>query len=266
MVIGSMFGLTLMFVFMGYAIGSILFGSIISKIKHIDLRNQGSGNIGATNTMRILGKTFGLIVMILDFFKSWLACFLCLVAYKFLVPIITNSHSIYSSCGILIYFGGLFAVIGHCFPIIYIYMLFKTKFNFELANQHSGGKGVSSFAGFVAAISPWMFFVCFLLFFSLVFISKYVSLSSIVTSLLVPLMVLIPWLDYFYMLNVLDSNILPIPTIDKSYNINEVINYQKNWWYILGMVLITEILTNLVIYRHKANIIRLIQHKESKIR
>lgn len=265
MIGGSIFGLTILFVFIGYLIGSILFGLIVSKIKNVDIRNQGSGNVGATNAMRIFGKSFGAIVMVLDFFKSWLSCFLCLIAYKYMMPLITNDLTIYKACGIIIYFGGFFAVIGHCFPISYMYMLFKSKFNFEIANKYNGGKGVSSFAGFVAAISPWMFFVCFISFFLIVAISKYVSLSSIITSLLVPIMTLIPWMDYLYLMDTIDANILNIPSIDMAYKMPNTINYYMNWWYILTLVLTTTILSNLVIYRHKSNIIRLINHKENKI-
>lgn len=265
MVIGSIFGLAILFIVIGYLIGSILFGQIVSKIKNVDLRSQGSGNVGATNAMRIMGKTIGFIVMALDFFKAWLPCFLSLIIYKHLMPTITDSFITYQSCGVIIYLSGLFAVIGHCFPIAYLVVLFKTKLDFEQANKYSGGKGVSSAAGLMAAISPWIFFICFILFFSIAFISKYVSLSSIIATLSIPIAVLIPWLDYLYLLNVLDANILSVPSLDKAYEIANVINYSTNWWYILTLFLIAFITTNIVVYRHKSNIIRLMNHQENKL-
>lgn len=265
MVNGMIFGLTLLFILVGYCIGSILFGQIFSKLKNIDLRSQGSKNVGATNAMRIMGKTIGFSVMVLDFFKAWVSCFLCLIIYKYLFPLITSDINLYQSCGILIYLGGFFAVIGHCFPIAYLFVLFKTKFDFEQANKFSGGKGVASAAGLMAAISPWIFIVCFILFFSIVLFSKYVSLASIIATISISVTILIPWMDYLYMLNVLDANILDIPNVNNASQIYNVINYQINWWYILGLFLICFLTSNLVVYRHKSNIVRLLKNQENKI-
>ena len=59
-----------------YLLGSIPFGFLVAKAKGIDIRNVGSGNIGATNAMRVLGKPAGILVLLADALKGWLACFL----------------------------------------------------------------------------------------------------------------------------------------------------------------------------------------------
>lgn len=262
----SIFGLAVLFIFIGWCLGSILFGSIISLVLKKKIRESGSGNIGATNVLRTVGKKSAIAVLLFDFFKSWLAVFLCLIAYKELMPLIVNGNKeLYESFGPLIYLGGLFTILGHCFPIQYFFILFKTKFNFQEAKKHSGGKGVSSSAGLVASISPWIFLIIAVVFFSLVFITRYVSLSSIVTTILTTFLFLIPELDYFYMLNVLDANIINIPDVSEALLIAQTINYWNNWWYIMTIVLIFVIISIVVVYRHKENIIRLYNHNEHKI-
>lgn len=264
--IGNIFGLTVLFIFIGWCLGSILFGPIISMALNKKLRESGSGNVGATNVLRTIGKKSAIIVLLFDFFKSWLAVFLCLLTYKGLMPLITNNDNhLYSACGVLIYIGGLFTILGHCFPIQYFFVLFKTKFNFEEAKKHSGGKGVSSAAGLVAAVSPWVFIITAVIFFSLVFITKYVSLASITTTLITMFWFFIPHLDYFYMLNVVNANIIAIPNVSDAGSIVKIINYQDNWWYIMTIVLIFVIISIVVVCRHKANIIRLHNHNENKI-
>lgn len=262
--VGNLIGMIFLFLFIGYIIGNILFGIIISKLQGVDIRNLGSGNVGATNVTRNLGKVYGSIVMVLDFFKSWFSTFVCLLIYKGLKTSI-GDDSAYANVGVIIYLGGFAAIIGHCFPILYFYALFKNKFDFEIAKKYSGGKGVSSAAGFAASISPWMFFICFILFWSICLISKYVSLSSIITVFLLPFWSLIPHLDYFYMLNVANANIQTIPSFSKNpFEITNIFNYSSNWWYILITFILELLSACLVIYRHKENIVRLIKHEERK--
>ncbi|BAC44192.1 glycerol-3-phosphate 1-O-acyltransferase [Malacoplasma penetrans] len=261
--IGNLIGIIILFLFIGYFIGNILFGILISKSQGVDIRTLGSGNVGATNVTRNLGRISGAIVMVLDFFKSWFSTFVCLLIYKALRYSI-GDESAYANAGVIIYLGGFAAIIGHCFPCFYFYTLFKTKFNFEEAKKYSGGKGVSSAAGFAASISPWMFFICFVLFWSICLISKYVSLASIVTVFLLPIWSLIPHLNYFYMLDVAQANINPIPPFNRPFEIAAIFNYSLNWWYILVTFLLELLTAVLVIYRHKENIVRLIKGEERK--
>lgn len=260
--IGKIILLIFIFSLIGYIIGSILFGLLISRTKRVDIRNLGSGNVGATNVTRNIGKTSGIIVMLLDFFKSWISTFICLIIYRSFKGWLGNSH--FEDFAIIIYIGGFFAVIGHCFPISYFYALIKYKFNFDIAKKYSGGKGVSSAAGFAASISPWMFFICFILFWSICLITKYVSLSSIITVFLLPFWTLIPQLDFFYMMGIKKLEIITIPSFSKPFDIVNIFNYHSMWWYILVLFSLELCVSILVIFRHKENIIRLINKKENK--
>lgn len=261
--IGKIILLIIFFSLIGYLIGSILFGLIISKSKGIDIRSLGSGNVGATNVTRNMGRVFGIIVMLLDFFKSWISTFICLLIYKYSNTWLDNSSE-YQDFAIIIYLGGFFAVIGHCFPVSYFYALFKYKFDFAIAKKYSGGKGVSSAAGFAACVSPWMFFICFILFWSICLITRYVSLSSILTVFLLPFWTLIPQLDFFYMVNIPNLQIIDIPRFNNAFDIANYFNYTSMWWYLLTLFLLQGFVSFLVIYRHKENIVRLIKKQERK--
>lgn len=135
-------------ILLSYLLGSIPFALIIGKLFYkTDIRKHGSGNLGTTNTFRTLGKKAGIIVMIGDIGKGTLAASL---------PIIFNTEI----NPLLI---GLFAIIGHSYPIF-------AKFK--------GGKSVATSAGVFIAISPIVFSIGFLTFLLSLKISKYVSLSS----------------------------------------------------------------------------------------
>lgn len=114
---------------MAYLIGSLSPAALIAKFKHINLREEGTGNLGATNTTLVIGKSFGFLVMVIDVFKGFFAVKLA----KRIVP----------EVGWLALLAGFFAVIGHCFPF---YLKFK------------GGKGLAAFGGAVLAFSPLFFF------------------------------------------------------------------------------------------------------------
>lgn len=138
---------------LSYLIGSIPFGLIIGKVfYHKDIRQHGSGNMGATNTFRVLGRTAGFIVTILDMFKGYIVVFFPLIFHND-VP------------GIIV---GLFAIFGHVYSI---YLKFK------------GGKAVATSAGVVLGVSPLLFLIVAITFFSVLYFSKYVSLSSIIASI-----------------------------------------------------------------------------------
>ncbi len=121
----------LVLILISYLIGSIPFGFLIFKFKSKDdIRKYGSGNIGATNVNRLLGKKLGLITLLLDYLKTFLISFLI---YKF------YGSDTGSICGFV-------SVIGHIFPL---WLKFK------------GGKGVASFLGLLSIISwPLTFFFC----------------------------------------------------------------------------------------------------------
>ena len=187
----------------GYIIGSIPWGLVIGKVfYHKDIRDYGSGNPGGTNAGRVLGKHVGVIVIILDALKA------------FIVMIIVNKISPgYEQ------YAGLAVCIGHCFPI---FAGFK------------GGKAVASSYGYYLGLALfvtheyfWTFFAPIIAFFITLFLSKMVSLSS--------------------MVGVSTAAVGVFIFVDKS----------------VGLLLTA--LAVFVIYRHKANIERIKNGTESKI-
>lgn len=139
-------------IIVSYLLGSIPSGLIIGKTFHgIDIREHGSGNLGATNTFRILGIKAGIVVTLMDILKGTLATALPMWFAPELHPLIA----------------GLFAVVGHMFPV---FASFK------------GGKAVATSGGVLLCYEPIMFLFIFGVFFITLYSSKYVSLSSMVAA------------------------------------------------------------------------------------
>jgi len=149
-----------------YLLGSIPFGFIAGRICGIDIRTKGSGNIGATNVLRVLGKKWGYAVFLLDFVKGLIPVLLALAWGR---SIGVNPAS---APGAL---AALCALLGHSFPV---WLGFK------------GGKGIASSAGVIVGLFGfWAFLFClgsWLLFFS---ITRYVSVASIAAAIAVPISV-----------------------------------------------------------------------------
>ena len=141
-----------------YLIGSIPFGLLIAHAQGVDIRAHGSGNIGATNVLRVLGKKWGVITLILDALKGYLP--------TMLFSAVLNG----SAGGVLAV--GVGTVIGHTFPI---YIGFK------------GGKGVATSAGMLLALAPEAMGAGLLVWVLSMVIWRIVSLSSIIASLAVAL-------------------------------------------------------------------------------
>ena len=113
---------------LGYLVGCVNPAVLISKMRHVNLKEEGTGNLGATNTAFVLGKKAGIFVLIFDVAKS----FLCYKIAKWLFPKLLIA-------GILASIG---CILGHCFPVF---------MGFE------GGKGLAAFGGLILAYSPKMF-------------------------------------------------------------------------------------------------------------
>lgn len=135
----------------------------------IDIREHGSGNAGATNTFRVLGKRAGTIVMLVDVLKGCTAAILSTLLWY--GDVITNNEILTFK----IVFG-LVAVIGHLYPVF---------------ADFKGGKGVASLLGMVLAIHPEMAAVCIGIFLLVVIASQYVSLGSIMAALAFPVLLLL---------------------------------------------------------------------------
>ncbi len=132
-------------ILIGYGLGCINPAAFISYIKKHDLKNEGTGNFGATNVTMVVGRGFGAFVMLFDIFKGAMAVLLCRVLFE----------ESFAYAAIL---GGLFAIVGHVFP-------FYLKFR--------GGKGLAAFGGLVLGYDPLMFLALLALALAAMFITNY---------------------------------------------------------------------------------------------
>jgi len=172
-----------------YLLGSIPTGFLVAKAKGIDIQKSGSGNIGATNAMRVLGKPAGIFVMIVDVAKGYAACYLGLIICDLFgpnldyiashpVPDITSmveSTNLFSErMHHFTILAGIFAVLGHNYPC---WLKFK------------GGKGIATTAGVYLALAPEALGIALAVFILAVLITRYVSLGSIVAAIALPVAV-----------------------------------------------------------------------------
>jgi len=143
-------------ILLSYLVGAIPTGYLFGRLlKGIDIRQYGSGNIGATNVWRVLGKKIGTVTLILDILKGLAA--VTLIAHFFsATPIIC----------------GLAAILGHNFPV---YLKFR------------GGKGVATSVGVVLGLAPSVVGAAFFIWIGVLFLTRYVSLASITAGLSLPI-------------------------------------------------------------------------------
>lgn len=187
----------ILYCLLAYLLGSIPSGLIVGKMGYgVDIREHGSGNLGGTNTFRVLGIKAGLIVTTADILKGTLAAALPFFLGADVITLVV----------------GIFAVIGHMYPV---FAGFK------------GGKAVATSGGVVLGVNPIIFLVLLLSFFILLYLSKYVSLSSMISGIVGVIATLIVE-DY-------------------------------------GLTLVISVFTIFVIYRHRANIKRIMNKTEPKI-
>jgi len=152
-----------------YLIGSIptayLFGRII---KGIDIRNYGSGNVGATNVYRVVGKVPGFMALFLDILKGCLPVIILPVIFN-----VDNNMITIDTYKLLI---GISAIAGHVWPV---FLKFK------------GGKGVATTAGVVLALMPAVFIISFIIWVLVFIIFRYVSLASVIAAIAMPIAVIV---------------------------------------------------------------------------
>jgi len=192
---------------LSYLIGAIPNSYVIGKVFFKkDIREFGSGNTGATNSFRVLGKPAGFIVTFLDIFKGFITVFF---------PLWFSVHaqgpiSTFFTHGLIV---GIFAIIGHVYPI---YLKFK------------GGKAVATSAGVVLGVNPILLLILAVIFFGILYLTKYVSLSSIIAA---------------------------ISCVIGSLIIHDYI--------LFGMSAFVSII---LIFRHRSNIVRIFKGEEPKIK
>lgn len=192
--------------FAAYILGSVPTSYIMGKlIKGIDIRDFGSGNVGATNALRILGTKVGVFTLVIDIGKGFLAVNIA----RFIIHDPTD---------LILILTGLFAIIGHIFTV---FLKFK------------GGKGVATSAGVFIALIPIPVALALFVFVFTVWLSKFVSLGSILAAL--------------------------------TLFISELIMNIWNSFTELEFLIFTFIISLFIIIRHKVNIKRLINGNENKI-
>jgi glycerol-3-phosphate acyltransferase PlsY len=159
----------LLIIVLAYLIGSVPTAVWVSRhFFDIDIREYGSGNAGATNVFRVLGPKWGTWVMVVDMLKGFIAVKLAL-----LLPEYLDSENQLQNLQLGL---GMAAVIGHIFPI---WADFK------------GGKGVATLFGIVLGISPWTAISCVGIFGLVLYLTRFVSLSSILASIAFPVFILV---------------------------------------------------------------------------
>ena len=184
-----------MFVFLVIALASYLFGSFpagyfAGRIAGVDIRTFGSGNIGATNVLRALGKKWGYAVFFVDALKG--VCAVRLAVFLAARMPATQPYAVYFGI-----FAGVMCVLGHMFPV---WLKFK------------GGKGVATSAGVAFGLTPLAIVICFLLWVLVFEVTRYVSIASMVAAVALPVTValLLHWkmvegIGLFYFAAVLAS-------------------------------------------------------------
>jgi acyl phosphate:glycerol-3-phosphate acyltransferase len=183
---------------LAYLLGSIPSGLIIGKVFYkTDIRQHGSGNLGGTNTFRTLGVKAGIAVTLADILKGTLAAFLPVMFGLDINPLLA----------------GVFAVIGHTYPVF---------------AGFRGGKAVATSGGILLFCAPLMFLTIFVVFFASLYITKYVSLSSMLAGICAVIYAAI------------DGDI--------------------------PLLIAVTLLASFVIYRHRANIKRIMNKTEPKIK
>jgi glycerol-3-phosphate acyltransferase PlsY len=199
--------------FAAYLLGSIPSGYLAGRAKGLDIRAMGSGNIGATNAFRILGKTWGAAVLLADAFKGWFAAaMLPVIVCKIFDPALLNVPE--ASRDYLNIIAAISVILGH---------------NYTCWLKFKGGKGIATSAGVLLALVPWALVISLSTWIIVCKLTRYVSVGSIAASAVLPFAT---WLVHRYSMR---------------------------------MVVITAVMGVLAIYKHKANIVRLMNGTENKM-
>ncbi|MBW0594952.1 glycerol-3-phosphate acyltransferase [Mycoplasmopsis anatis] len=209
-----------LFIFIvGYLVGSVNTSIVLShKRKSQDIRDYNSKNAGATNSLRTYGGKFALAVLIIDILKSYLTVMIFSLLTRYISA--TNTYLIIPMLA------GVGVVIGHVYPIFY---------------KFKGGKGAACSLGVLIAINPLNLFISAFIFFSVIFITRYVSLASMLTAFLMVFVCFCPWI---------------------AHGILAVFKNNAGYFYIEGICF--TLCALLLIYAHRSNIVRLINGTERK--
>ena len=197
----------------GYLFGIFQTGYIYGRVHGIDIRKYGSGNSGSTNALRVMGKKAGLTVFAGDFLNTMIPCMAvrCLFKHQ---PDYAYVYMLYIGLGV---------ILGHNYPF---YLHFK------------GGKGIAATAGIILSIDWRLTVLCLAVFILIVAVTRYVSLGSLVVSV-----ILLAWNIYMGRCG--------------AYNLSAVSSVEYG--------AMTAVIAAMAFWRHRANIIRLIHGNENKV-
>lgn len=156
-----------------YLIGSLMGGSILGRLKGIDLSKEGSGNVGGTNALRMHGKLFGAGVTLIDVAKGVLAIWLL---PNLSLPGVPNDPEV--SRTLIMHAVGFFVVFGHVYPL---------WFGFK------GGKGAATALGVICVIAPILVIPLFSVWLLVTLFSGFVGLATVLTALSAPAMAAVLW-------------------------------------------------------------------------
>lgn len=193
-----------------YLIGSVPTGYLVARARGVDIRSHGSGNIGATNVLRVLGKPAGILVLVLDALKGATAVLLAPGIFASWVS--PEEADLY-----LPLVAGIGAILGH---------------NYTCWLRFKGGKGVATSGGVLAALVPLAFLITLATWILVIAISRYVSLGSVIA-----------------------AAVLPFATAFTHART------QAHW----PLLALTAVIGLLVIWSHRANILRLRAGTESRL-
>ncbi len=171
----------------GYVCGNFITGYFYGKLKHVDIRTMGSGNVGTTNTFRSLGWKAGVVTLLGDLLKVGAAILIVWLLYR-------GNGGV--NVRVLMFYAAFGAVLGHNFPII-------MKFH--------GGKGIACTAGLVLILCPVCVPVCLAIFILAVAVTRYVSLGSILVCISFFIQVLI--FGHMGLLGVSGSDLVEVTVI-----------------------------------------------------
>jgi len=227
-----------------FLMGSIPFGLIISKSQGLDIREHGSGNIGATNVFRVMGKGWGTLAFVLDFLKGFLPVVIAInlfgitdkgtvITLSFLhdiLPDVPRDEAFWTqflqvACALL-------AILGH---------------NYCPWIGFNGGKGIATSAGVLVALMPFGFLLVFVVWLITFLTSKYVSLASILASAALPVVTHIGARIH----HVIDED-KTSPTLWEAGLWNKPLFFFS---LIIGI---------LAVWRHKSNIVKLLNGTENR--
>ena len=198
----------------GYVFGLFQTGYLYGKSQGIDIRNEGSGNAGTTNSLRVLGVKAGLITFLGDLLKAIFAVIAVYLIFRNADPGMRKILGLYAGFG---------AVLGHNFPF---YLKFK------------GGKGIACTSGMILAVCPLAAPICLVLFIGSIALTRYVSLGSILVVT-------------FYLIQVIVFGQMGYLGVDAAY--------------LPEYYIVSACFTAMALWRHRANIGRLLSGTENKL-